>query len=94
LTQISQWQTLYPGDPPITISVNLSARLFAQQDLLEQVEQSLIDFGLLSSCLIFEITESAIISDRNRAVNVLNAFHEMGIKIQMGDFGTGYSSLS
>jgi len=94
LTQISEWQSLYPGDPPITVSVNLSARLFGQPDLLEQVEQALKDIGLPSSCLIFEITESAIISDRNGAVIVLNAFKKMGIKIHMDDFGTGYSSLS
>lgn len=94
LTQISQWQTLYPGNPPITISVNLSARLFAQPDLIEQVEQSLVEIGLPSSSLVFEITESAIISDRSGAVNVLNAFQKMGIRIHLDDFGTGYSSLS
>jgi EAL domain-containing protein (putative c-di-GMP-specific phosphodiesterase class I) len=94
LNQIKQWQTLYPGNPPITVSVNLSARLFAQLDLLEQVERSLIEVSLPSSSLVFEITESAIISDRSGAVNVLNAFQKMGIKIHMDDFGTGYSSLS
>ena len=92
--QLRLWQDRFSLDPELTMSVNLSARQFAQADLLEQIDTVLEETGVESSNLKLEITESAIL-DRAEAAAVF--FQEMKtrqIRICLDDFGTGYSSLS
>ncbi len=82
------------GEPPLLISVNLSARQFAQPDLAEQVQQALQGSGLPAAHLRLEITESAVMADAEPAVRTLQALKELGVGLAIDDFGTGYSSLS
>ncbi|HEY9846866.1 MAG TPA: diguanylate cyclase, partial [Candidatus Caenarcaniphilales bacterium] len=58
--QLRQWQTAFPLDPPLTISVNLSGKQFLQPDLLPQISQVLRDTALNAESLKLEITESVI----------------------------------
>jgi diguanylate cyclase (GGDEF)-like protein len=81
-----------PGD--LSIAVNLSARLLADLDLPDWLEQALADAGLPGEQLTIEVTESTISADPYRAMLVLEKLREMGIRIAIDDFGTGYSSLS
>lgn len=83
---------LWPDD--LTVAVNLSAIQLMQPDLVRHVAQVLIDSGLPARRLVLEITESAIIADKARALHVLRQIKALGISIAMDDFGTGYSSLS
>ena len=87
-----QWQD--GGQPPLNIAVNLSARQFAQKDLVQSVARILKATGLDPARLEFEITESMVMRDPENAVVLLKALKAMGIRLSIDDFGTGYSSLS
>jgi diguanylate cyclase (GGDEF)-like protein/PAS domain S-box-containing protein len=75
------------------IAVNVSPVQLVQQDLAPIVARVLAETGLSASRLELEITESAIITDKTRALNNLRQLKELGVAIAMDDFGTGYSSL-
>jgi diguanylate cyclase (GGDEF)-like protein len=90
--QARAWQTL--GLPPFTVAVNLSARQFLQQDLVDTVARILKETGVDPRSLEIEITESIAMQNADYTIVVLRDLKEMGILIAMDDFGTGYSSLS
>ena len=77
-----------------TISVNLSAKAFAQETLVQNVVDVLRVTGYPASGLRLEITEGAAIKDATRARVVLAELRKLGVRISLDDFGTGYSSLS
>ncbi len=78
----------------ITISVNLSARQFLQQDIVEKVRSILEETGLHPRHLELEITESLGMKNPELTLRTLQELKDMGIHISIDDFGTGYSSLS
>ncbi|MFS0723332.1 putative bifunctional diguanylate cyclase/phosphodiesterase [Paenibacillus sp. 1P07SE] len=88
--QNKAWQD--QGLPPITVSVNLSMRQFAQADLVARVQSILHETGLSPEHLELEITES-MTSDVDYAIVTLTELKAIGVKISIDDFGTGYSSL-
>jgi diguanylate cyclase (GGDEF)-like protein len=92
--QAREWQSLYPREDPLSISVNLSARQFSQPGLVDQIAQALESTGLVPSSLRLEITEAAIIDKGRYGLAILNQLRDLGVKIYLDDFGTGYSSLS
>jgi diguanylate cyclase (GGDEF)-like protein len=79
---------------PLCIAVNLSARQFGEEGLLGDVVAALQETGMDPSLLELEITESMLMRDIDKAIGVLTALKNMGVRIAMDDFGTGYSSLS
>ena len=76
------------------LSVNLSCRQFAQSRLEEKIEEILNRTGLSPQRLELEITETVLMEDPQRAINLLTRLKDRGIRIAIDDFGTGYSSLS
>ena len=92
--QLREWQTAFPLVPPLTISVNLSAKQFTHPELGGQIEQILADTGLDPGSLRLEITESVIMDDCESARNMFQQLKALGVQVQIDDFGTGYSSLS
>jgi diguanylate cyclase (GGDEF)-like protein len=82
------------NDKPPVMSVNLSARQFAQPDLVQQVRSALDETGLAPERLKLEITESVAMADLERSVAVLQTLRRLGVRLAIDDFGTGYSSLS
>lgn len=82
------------GVEPQLIAVNLSARQFQQQNLVEMIDNVLNETGLEPTLLELEITESTAMQDLNFTIAVLNQLRERGIRISLDDFGTGYSSLN
>ena len=78
---------------PHKIAVNLSAVQLAHADLAQLVASILAETGLAPERLELEVTESAIIGDKQRALRVLRQIRDLGITIAIDDFGTGYSSL-
>ena len=79
---------------PLTISVNLSSKQFAQPDLVKRIAEILRETGLEPRHLKLEVTESAVMDDPTLAAEVLGQLKDLGVRIAMDDFGTGYSSLS
>lgn len=91
--QIREWQMQFPTEPPLTVSVNLSAKQCDQRDLVQRVAEILEKTGLDGSHLKLELTESMIVEDAVTTVAMLSALRELGVQVQIDDFGTGYSSL-
>jgi EAL domain-containing protein (putative c-di-GMP-specific phosphodiesterase class I) len=74
--------------------VNLSARQFASETLIEDLVRALEAHDIEPSQFEVELTESALMADPERANQVLRQVDAMGVRISIDDFGTGYSSLS
>ena len=92
--QANTWHELYPYDPPLTMSVNLSARQFRQADLVRTVSDTLGETGFDPRSLVLEITESAVMEDAQANAQTLRELKALGVRIAIDDFGTGYSSLA
>ena len=93
--QIGKWnEARNPALPPLTISVNLSSRQLLHPELLADVKNALADSGLEADKLKLEITESVMMEEADRAIELLDQLKEMGILLLLDDFGTGYSSLA
>lgn len=75
------------------IAVNLSALQLSNAGLVEKVRAVLAATGLPAHRLELEVTETALIADRDRALHLLQQLKVMGVTIAMDDFGSGYSSL-
>ncbi len=82
------------GLPPLTVGVNLSARQFQRQDLVELVARLVHETGCDPHYLALEITETAVMENPQAAVPIFRQLAEMGVQLAIDDFGTGYSSLS
>ncbi len=78
----------------ISVAVNLSARSLQDAGLPDQVAAILHHAGAVPGSLELEITESVIMADPVRALEILTRLNAMGVRLSIDDFGTGYSSLS
>lgn len=91
--QICIWQQQFEL-PSLMMSVNLSAKQFAQPDLVQQIQAILVETQLTPQCLKLEITESVLMVEWESVEQSLLNFKALDIKISIDDFGTGYSSLA
>jgi diguanylate cyclase (GGDEF)-like protein len=82
----------WPGD--VGVAVNLSAVQFHSPGIVATVKGALADSGLSPERLEIEVTETVLISEMDRALDILTTLRKMGVRIALDDFGTGYSSLS
>jgi diguanylate cyclase (GGDEF)-like protein/PAS domain S-box-containing protein len=92
--QMQAWQSQFPNNSPMTISVNVSSKQFSQPYLIQQIQQILQETGLNPRSLTLEITESVLIENTESVAIKLTQLKAMGIQISLDDFGTGYSSLN
>lgn len=76
------------------ISVNISAKEFLNEDIVDYIEKEVAENSIETKCLAFEITESAFMEDMAKSNITLLRLKKDGHLIYMDDFGTGYSSLS
>ncbi|MBX3708469.1 MAG: EAL domain-containing protein [Gammaproteobacteria bacterium] len=89
--QMSEWHKI--GFVNLQIAVNLSARQFKQENLVEQISKILDEVKLDPSYLILELTESAIMDDVRKNIEILNKLREIGVMVAIDDFGMGYANL-
>ena len=89
--QNKEWQDA--GLTPITIGVNVSARQFRDAELIADVRAALDESGLQAGYLELELTESLLIQNAEQAVELMEDFRGIGLKLAIDDFGIGYSSL-
>ena len=80
-------------DVPV-IAVNVSARQFQHDELPEQVAQALQRHGVDPRHFEIELTESAVMDNPQRALDLLGRLAALGVRTSLDDFGTGYSSLA
>jgi diguanylate cyclase (GGDEF)-like protein len=92
--QVRAWHDRYPTHPPMTVSVNLSARELDEPGLVASVRSALEDTGLAAAHLVLEITETLLLVDLPRTVGTLAELRALGVRLAVDDFGTGYSSLA
>jgi diguanylate cyclase (GGDEF)-like protein len=92
--KLARWRELSPANKSLMMSVNLSGKHFAQNDLVAQVKKILRETKIPPSCLKLEITESAVMENAESVISILGQLKSVGIQLSIDDFGTGYSSLS
>jgi len=92
--QLAKWQKLRPEGPPLTMSVNLSAKQFMNLDLVAEIRGVIEKTGIAPESLKLEITESKVMENAEFASRMLAHLKDLGVKISIDDFGTGYSSLA
>jgi len=90
--QARTWQL--EGLPHLRVAVNLSAFQFRNGNLLQTIREALQAADLDPRFLEVEITESAVMSDPEESVAILEQLSRMGVVVSVDDFGTGYSSMS
>lgn len=91
--QLARWQER-PETRHLTLSINVSARQFHQNDFVAQVRQALRLSGIDPSRLKLELTESVILGGVEATVAHMLELRALGLRFALDDFGTGYSSLS
>ncbi|MEE4308361.1 EAL domain-containing protein [Pseudomonas alliivorans] len=91
MRQLAEWRK---RGLVLQVSVNISADDLLGEDLAGFVVGLLKQYGVPAEQLVFEITESAIMSQPEKALVVLHKLRDCGISLSIDDFGTGYSSLA
>ncbi|MDF2904483.1 MAG: hypothetical protein K0S25_2121 [Bacillus sp. (in: firmicutes)] len=89
--QVGEWRKA--GISPIAMSINLSARQFLQQDILDKISKIINESEVNPQQIVLEITETAAMKNAEKTVQILQELKSLGIRISLDDFGTGYSSL-
>ena len=82
------------GLPPMSMAVNLSPRQFSDENLLQDIDDALAASGMPPELLQLEITESMVMHNVARAIELLDIIRSRGVRLAIDDFGTGYSSMS
>jgi diguanylate cyclase (GGDEF)-like protein/PAS domain S-box-containing protein len=91
--QLRAWEDTHLPEQPTRVTVNVSARQFADARLVNDVQDALQETGVDPSRLQLEITESIASSDPKLTIAVLSHLKLMGIEVILDDFGTGTTSL-
>jgi diguanylate cyclase (GGDEF)-like protein/PAS domain S-box-containing protein len=92
--QHSLWLSKFPQTEQFTMSVNLAGRQIREQKLLEKIDLLLAETGLDGSKLRLEITESMLMDNTEKTIDLLSQLRARKIILSIDDFGQGYSSLS
>ncbi|WP_342620817.1 EAL domain-containing protein [Rhodoferax sp. GW822-FHT02A01] len=90
--QIQAWSAA--GIAPLHTAVNVSAVQLSRGNLVESVTAALRTTGIAPERLELEITESFLMSNREKSIESLAQLRQLGVRLSIDDFGTGYSSLS
>jgi diguanylate cyclase (GGDEF)-like protein len=93
-TAVRQCVAWRDAGTPVLMAVNVSMRNLLEPELADTVARLLVQAGLPAGLLKLEVTESAIVSDPQRAVQALEKLVDLGLLVSVDDFGTGYSSLT
>ncbi len=92
--QLRAWEHEYPTKAAVTISVNISAKQFADARFVTDLQTAINQTGVDASRLRLEMTENVAAADSKLTVTVLSDLKHLGIGVTLDDFGTGNSSLS
>jgi EAL domain-containing protein (putative c-di-GMP-specific phosphodiesterase class I) len=90
--QVSEWQRAFGR--PLTLTINISSKLFDRPTLVDEVRHAIEDNGLLPRTLHLEITESFLLNSSEAVAQRLDDLRSIPVELYLDDFGTGFSSLS
>ena len=91
--QLRDWQATDYSGQPMKVTVNISARQFADARLVHDLQDALQETGIDPSQLQLEMTEAVTAADPRLTITVLSHLKHMGIGVVLDDFGTGVTSL-
>jgi diguanylate cyclase (GGDEF)-like protein len=91
LRECRSWQQ---NGNEVSVAVNVSARRLLDLTFPDEVAELLATRGVPARLLVVEITESTIMADPTRALEILGRLNKMGVQVSIDDFGTGYSSMA
>jgi len=92
---IAQWvEWMKKGIDPGKLSLNLSQLQLDTPNFIEKITNLINHYRIDPHKIILEVTESQIMKNPKKAINILQALSTLGIELAIDDFGTGYSSLS
>lgn len=91
VAQVSKWNQLGHS---LSVAVNISVFSLKDPDFISEVRSVLRKYAFSGDKLKLEITESAMMDNPEKAIEILSKLNEMGIKLSIDDFGTGYSSMA
>ncbi|REB06588.1 bifunctional diguanylate cyclase/phosphodiesterase [Sporosarcina sp. BI001-red] len=90
--QVRKWR--YEGYPELYVTVNVSVKQLLDESFVSRVSDILLKTNASPDSLVFEITESVVVEDSEKALQTVTKLNELGISTALDDFGTGYSSLA
>jgi polar amino acid transport system substrate-binding protein len=89
--QIEKWAK--ENANPFFVAVNLSVLQIRDHEFLSRITDLIYQYDIPRNYLEFEVTESILLSESSRSLDIINQLKLMGIKLSIDDFGTGYSSF-
>jgi len=89
--QINKWRKT--TDKPFFIAVNLSVIQIRDHDFLKNITALIHSYQIPQNYLEFEVTESILLRENKRTLEIINQLKLLGIRLSIDDFGTGYSSF-
>ncbi|MGM0429987.1 MAG: putative bifunctional diguanylate cyclase/phosphodiesterase [Pseudomonadota bacterium] len=88
------WATVHKSGYPIEVSINRSERELNDMEVAKQWLACITQHGIPTDSITFEITESLLMSNKQRQLQVLHYLRLQGVQLAIDDFGTGYSSIN
>jgi len=77
-----------------SFSINVSAQSLTDDDFVDHVEQRIVESGISPEALCFEITETALVRNLERAQRFIRKLTKLGCRLALDDFGTGHCSFA
>jgi EAL domain-containing protein (putative c-di-GMP-specific phosphodiesterase class I) len=90
--QMQRW--VNSGWPPLVMAVNCSSVQFTKSNVIEDINNAISLSGLDPKYLEIELTESLLLQDGEKGIQIIKDMKALGIQVAIDDFGTGFSSLS
>jgi len=91
MNYLQTWRKIFPE---LHVAVNISPRVLLDHQFPITIAAMLKDYHLPGESIVMELTESTLLVDPVRAIEIINQLGALGIKVEIDDFGTGYSSLA
>jgi len=91
--QLREWEVNDASGQPMNVTVNVSARQFADAHLVNDIQDALQQTGIDPARLHLEMTEAIAAADPKLTITVLSHLKHLGIGVVLDDFGTGSMSL-
>ena len=88
---LGHWQDLLPE---FCLSVNVTPSIIQNTEIVDVIRSASNIWGVRPGSLTIEVTENALITDRESSHRVLTSIRELGARVSIDDFGTGYSSFA